>query len=112
MVGEPDPYAVLGVHPDASPAEISRAYRGLVRRHHPDTHADTTAEQGSSEELDRIMAAYAILRDPARRAEYDKRRRRAVPPPRRVCVRRVSPEPPEQEPPIRFGPVRYHGPPH
>ena len=31
-----DPYAVLGVTPTASPAEISRAYRALLHTHHPD----------------------------------------------------------------------------
>lgn len=31
-----DPHAVLGVAPDASPAEIREAHRRLVRSHHPD----------------------------------------------------------------------------
>jgi len=31
-----DPYAVLGVKPGASAAEIKAAYRALVKRHHPD----------------------------------------------------------------------------
>lgn len=31
-----DPYAVLGVGPEASDAEIERAYRRLISRHHPD----------------------------------------------------------------------------
>ena len=31
-----DPYAVLGVSEQASDAEIERAYRRLISRHHPD----------------------------------------------------------------------------
>src|SRR5690606_22068747 len=31
-----DPYAVLGVAPNASDAEIEQAYRRLISRHHPD----------------------------------------------------------------------------
>jgi curved DNA-binding protein CbpA len=107
MTGEPDLYAVLGVQPDAAPADISRAYRELVRRHHPDRAAESTPD---AEALDQVVTAYAVLRDPERRAEYDKRRR----PIRRV--RRVSqpvnPPPSRDEPPIRVGPVRYHRPPH
>ena len=33
----PDPYAVLGVAPTATTQQINRAYRRLLRRHHPDT---------------------------------------------------------------------------
>ena len=32
-----DLYAVLGVAPTASPVQITRAYRALLFRHHPDT---------------------------------------------------------------------------
>ncbi|MGR3662441.1 MAG: TerB family tellurite resistance protein [Paracoccaceae bacterium] len=32
----PDPFDVLGIEPDASPAEARAAWRALVREHHPD----------------------------------------------------------------------------
>jgi DnaJ like chaperone protein len=35
-----DPYAVLGVPRDASPEEITRAYREQMKRYHPDRVAD------------------------------------------------------------------------
>jgi molecular chaperone DnaJ len=35
-----DPYAVLGVAPTATAAEIKAAYRALVKRHHPDAGGD------------------------------------------------------------------------
>lgn len=73
---EPDYYSILGVDPRSTPAQISRAYRTFMRTHHPDVeHAP--ADQS---ELLRIMEAFAVLRNPVRRAEYDSRRsRRTVP---------------------------------
>ena len=68
-----DLYSVLGVAPDASPAEIAHAYRALVRRHHPDSRsgADVADHDGA---LQRVLVAHAILSDPQRRAEYDRSR--------------------------------------
>jgi curved DNA-binding protein CbpA len=113
MIGDPNFYAVLGVRPDASPAEISHAYRKLLRLHHPDSQAEPPAAPGTSDDLERILSAYAVLRDPDRRAEYDKRRLRAVALPSSTPRVRLRvnwwTEPPEAEPPIRAGPVRYHG---
>lgn len=37
-VAEDDPWAVLGLPPDATPAEARRAYHALVREFHPDRH--------------------------------------------------------------------------
>jgi len=49
-----DPRRVLGVEPTASPAEVRRAYRLLVRQHHPDAG-------GSAEQFKQIHAAYIRL---------------------------------------------------
>src|SRR4030095_13045867 len=38
----PDLYAILGLAPSATQAEISHAYRSLLRQHHPDTRAPST----------------------------------------------------------------------
>lgn len=35
-MADPSPYAILGLRPDAKPAEVEEAYRRLIRRHHPD----------------------------------------------------------------------------
>ncbi|WP_332760283.1 J domain-containing protein [Pseudarthrobacter sp.] len=79
MTSQPDYYDVLRVKPAASQQEISRAYRVLMRTHHPDLDGGATdgAKAGGDPtraELLRIMQAFAVLRDPARRAAYDRSR--------------------------------------
>jgi curved DNA-binding protein CbpA len=65
---ERDPYAVLGVPVHAGPDAIAAAYRDKARRHHPDVSADPEAERRMAE----INAAWATLRDPDRRAAWDR----------------------------------------
>src|SRR4026209_736299 len=72
----PNPYLVLGVSPTATQAEITHAYRTRLRAHHPDTRR-TPPSQTADDDLRQVLAAYDLLRDPARRARYD----RAPPPP-------------------------------
>jgi DnaJ-class molecular chaperone len=64
-----DPYDVLGVAKSASEAEIKKAYRRLARKHHPDVNPGDTAAQKRFQE---IAAAYEVLKDPERRARFDK----------------------------------------
>jgi curved DNA-binding protein CbpA len=61
-----DPYEVLGVTPGATPDEVRRAYRELVRRHHPDRHGDVPPERraGLHRRMAEITAAYRMLNDP------------------------------------------------
>ena len=69
-----DLYTTLGVRPSATQAEISHAYRALLRRHHPDTRASADQSHGalSDAALQQVLAAYTMLRDPGRRADYDR----------------------------------------
>jgi curved DNA-binding protein CbpA len=69
-----DPYLVLGVGRRASPDEIARAYRRAARATHPDSGGPGTG----SERFQAVSDAYEVLRDPGRRAGYD----RLNPPPR------------------------------
>ena len=69
-----DPYLVLGVSPTATQAEITHAYRTRLRAHHPDTR-QTPSSQTADEHLRQLLAAYALLRDPTRRADYDRANR-------------------------------------
>ena len=62
-----DPYIVLGVPRQASAAEIARAYRRAARASHPDSGV-----AGSAERFQAVSDAYDQLRDPRRRAMYDR----------------------------------------
>jgi molecular chaperone DnaJ len=69
---EKDYYAVLGVSEGSSDKELARAYKKLAKQYHPD------ANQGNKEAEERfkeISAAYDVLGDSAKRAEYDEVRR-------------------------------------
>ena len=57
-------YDDLGVAPDATPEQLTAAYRRLSKQHHPDAGGDAEA-------FARVTHAASILRDPARRAQYD-----------------------------------------
>ena len=59
-----DLYQELGVSKTASAEEIKRAYKKLAMKYHPDRGGDT-------EKLSKINAAYTVLKDPQKRAEYD-----------------------------------------
>lgn len=64
----PDHYAVLHVPRTATQREIARAYRSLMRTHHPDLDNPTAVPA----ELQLIMQAFEVLRDPKRRLAYDR----------------------------------------
>ena len=74
----PDPrgyYALLHVSPQASRQEIGRAFRSLMRRHHPDRHHPDTLQveidPPDGSDASAILHAFAVLRDARTRAEYD-----------------------------------------
>jgi len=61
-------YELLGVPRDASEAEIKKAYRRLAMEYHPDRNSAPQAEARFKE----ITEAYEVLRDPQKRAAYDR----------------------------------------
>ena len=69
---EKDYYAVLGVAKDATDKEITKTYRKLARKFHPDTNPNNTSAE---EKFKDISAAYDVLGDESRRKEYDEVRR-------------------------------------
>jgi curved DNA-binding protein CbpA len=68
MTEERDPYAVLGIASSSSADAVATAYRAKARRHHPDVSVERDAEQRMAE----INAAWGLLRDPAKRAAWDR----------------------------------------
>jgi len=64
-------YSRLGVKPGATPQEVQAAFRGLALKHHPDRYADATAKAEATKRFQGITEAYQVLRNPAKRQQYD-----------------------------------------
>ena len=64
-----NPYEVLGVARDASDADIKKAYHKLVLKYHPDKNP---GDKEAEEKFKEVNNAFDILRDPQKRAAYDR----------------------------------------
>ncbi len=64
-----DPYAVLGVSRDAGKDDIKKAYRNLAKEFHPDLNPDDSIVEQRFKE---VTAAYDLLSDAEKRAQYDR----------------------------------------
>ena len=71
-----DYYEFLQISPNAEPTTITRVYRFLASRLHPDN-----PETGDAEQFRLLKQAYDVLSDPERRAKYDASYKNDVPPP-------------------------------
>src|SRR5215468_7304330 len=64
-----DYYELLGVNRTASADDIKKAFRKLAMQHHPDRNRD---DKEAERKFKEINHAYDILKDPDRRAAYDR----------------------------------------
>jgi curved DNA-binding protein CbpA len=84
-------YDVLGVRPDADAETIKQAFRRAVKAHHPDLQGGDAA---ANRRVKAVITANEILRDPERRAAYDRhlefQRQRARSKRRRAVIRFAS----------------------
>ena len=60
-------YETLEISENATAAEIKKAYRTLAKKYHPDMNKDPKAEEKFKE----INAAYEVLGDEQKKAQYD-----------------------------------------
>ena len=68
---EKDYYKTLGIPRTASQKDITKAYRKLARKYHPDSNSSPQAEEKFKE----ISAAYSVLKDKETRSRYDEAQR-------------------------------------
>jgi len=66
---EQDYYELLGVARGADDASIKAAYRRLAKEHHPDRHNGCSDKEA---QFKAINEAYDVLKDPQKRAAYDR----------------------------------------
>jgi len=64
-------YDVLGVDRDATRGAISKAYRSLARKHHPDMFKVETEKEENAAIFQKVANAYEILKDEESRTDYD-----------------------------------------
>ncbi|TWD83036.1 DnaJ-like protein [Kribbella amoyensis] len=109
-----DLYALLGVAPTADGTELDHAFRVLARRLHPDLRTP----DADSDAFQQVLAAYAVLRDPIARSDYDRGRASAAPAAGTTETAMSTPAAdrgrgrtrarPSSGPALRVGPVHRH----
>lgn len=71
-------YQVLNVPPTATKAEITQAYRELIRHTHPDQFRHEAERKKAEERCKLLNAAHTVLTKPDLRREYDKSIRQSI----------------------------------
>lgn len=65
-------YEILEIPSDADEKEIKRAYHRMARDLHPDKASNPEEARQWEERFSQVSAAYNTLKDPGKRAEYDR----------------------------------------
>ena len=66
-------YEILEVSRTASKEVITKAYKVLVRKYHPDLEQDETKKEEMKQKMVKINEAYEILSDEEKRKKYDEK---------------------------------------
>lgn len=61
-----DYYKIMGIRPDISRDDLERRFHRLAKRYHPDN-----PQTGNRERFDILVEAHNLLKDPAKRSQYD-----------------------------------------
>jgi len=64
-------YDILDVTRESTKGEITKAYRKLARKWHPDMHKSKADKESAQDKFTTIANAYEILRDEEQRNDYD-----------------------------------------
>lgn len=70
--GMKDYYRILEVHPEASTDVVTRAYKTLAKKYHPDRY-HISDKRLLTERMQELNEAYETLADPGRRERYNRR---------------------------------------
>ena len=63
-----DYYQILEVFPSASETDLKKSYLKLAKKYHPDIYRSGP----NKDHFKKIQEAYAVLKNPVKRADYDK----------------------------------------
>ena len=93
-------YQILEVEPDASQEKIKEQYLFLMQAWHPDKFSNPAQKSKAEEKTVAINAGYEVLREPARRADYDSKLQSA----KKADSKPQAPTPPASPPPVHVPP--------
>ena len=101
-------YFVLGVPSTASQHDIKAAFRTIALASHPDRHPN---DPGAADRFKAANAAYAVLSDPAQRANHDAELARAAGAPSAARVHAARRSEPSTPPRAESRPADFRPPP-
>ena len=60
-----EPYSVLGITPNATDEEVTKAYKELAKKYHPDNFQNSPLLEFANEKMQEINEAYDLIRSNA-----------------------------------------------